>query len=119
MPSLKPGTKLGDLRQALPASRIFITLKKWLNIHVDASSEISLELEPACDRLRRAGNPPGNRPVPPAQTGSGPCPYSRAPVLDSINVTWEEAQGTSAYAVSQYIVKPLDIGRSASKSSEE
>jgi lysine 2,3-aminomutase len=35
----------------------------WLNIHVNHSSEISLELEQACDRLTRAGIPLGNQSV--------------------------------------------------------
>ena len=35
----------------------------WLNIHVNHPSEISLELEQACDRLTRAGIPLGNQSV--------------------------------------------------------
>jgi lysine 2,3-aminomutase len=35
----------------------------WLNIHVNHSNEISLELEQACDRLTRAGIPLGNQSV--------------------------------------------------------
>ena len=35
----------------------------WLNIHVNHSDEISLELEQACDRLTRAGIPLGNQSV--------------------------------------------------------
>ena len=35
----------------------------WINIHVNHSSEISLELEQACDRLSRAGIPLGNQSV--------------------------------------------------------
>jgi lysine 2,3-aminomutase len=35
----------------------------WLNIHVNHSNEISLELEQACDRLTRAGIPLGNQAV--------------------------------------------------------
>jgi lysine 2,3-aminomutase len=35
----------------------------WLNIHVNHSTEISLELEQACDRLSRAGIPLGNQSV--------------------------------------------------------
>jgi lysine 2,3-aminomutase len=35
----------------------------WVNIHVNHSNEISLELEQACDRLTRAGIPLGNQSV--------------------------------------------------------
>jgi len=35
----------------------------WLNIHVNHSSEISLELSQACDRMSRAGIPLGNQSV--------------------------------------------------------
>jgi lysine 2,3-aminomutase len=35
----------------------------WMNIHVNHSNEISLELEQACDRLTRAGIPLGNQSV--------------------------------------------------------
>jgi lysine 2,3-aminomutase len=35
----------------------------WLNIHVNHSNEISLELAEACDRLTRAGVPLGNQSV--------------------------------------------------------
>lgn len=35
----------------------------WLNIHVNHSNEITLELEQACDRLSRAGIPLGNQSV--------------------------------------------------------
>jgi lysine 2,3-aminomutase len=35
----------------------------WLNIHVNHSNEISLELEEACDRMTRAGIPLGNQAV--------------------------------------------------------
>ena len=35
----------------------------WVNIHVNHSNEISLELEQACDRLSRAGIPLGNQSV--------------------------------------------------------
>ena len=35
----------------------------WMNIHVNISSEISLELEQACDRLSRVGIPLGNQSV--------------------------------------------------------
>jgi len=35
----------------------------WLNIHVNHSNEISLELEQACDRLTKAGIPLGNQSV--------------------------------------------------------
>ncbi len=35
----------------------------WINIHVNHSNEISLELEQACDRLSKAGIPLGNQSV--------------------------------------------------------
>ena len=35
----------------------------WMNIHVNHSNEISLELEQACDRLTKAGIPLGNQSV--------------------------------------------------------
>ncbi|MBA4421172.1 MAG: lysine 2,3-aminomutase [Anaerolinea sp.] len=57
----------------------------WLNIHVNHPSEISRELEIACDKLSRAGIPLGNQSV--LLAGVNDCPHiQRQLVQDLIRI---------------------------------
>src|SRR5512132_3072209 len=85
----------------------------WLNIHVNHSNEISLELERACDRLTRAGIPLGNQSVLLAGVNDN-VHIQRKLVQDLVHIRAPGAKGidimeglrghTSGYAVPQYIV---------------